>query len=99
MLLQAVPSQVTVILKQKGDTMAATLADITGTEKASVESFNQLSKAKTAEIDVCTASIDDKMKRIGDLGVKFVPMKSQCWAFTWRMKTLSRVAAECLVFL
>jgi peptidoglycan hydrolase CwlO-like protein len=66
---------ITGILKQMGDTMAATLADITGTEKASVKSFNQLIKAKTAEIDACTASIEDKMKRIGDLGVKIVGMK------------------------
>ena len=68
-------SEITGILKQMGDTMAATLADITGTEKASVKSFNQLIKAKTAEIDACTASIEDKMKRIGDLGVKIVGMK------------------------
>jgi len=66
---------ITGILKQMGDTMAATLADITGTEKASVKTFDELVKAKTAEIDACTSSIEDKMKRIGDLGVKIVGMK------------------------
>merc|ERR1719421_797130 len=66
---------ITGILKQMGDTMAATLDDITATEKASLKTFNELVKAKTAEIDACTASIEDKMKRIGDLGVKIVGMK------------------------
>merc|ERR1719454_2793917 len=66
---------ITGILKQMGDTMAATLDDITGTEKASLKTFNELVKAKTAEIDACTAAIEDKMKRIGDLGVKIVGMK------------------------
>jgi len=66
---------ITGILKQMGDTMAATLDDITGTEKASLKTFNELVKAKTAEIDACTESIEDKMKRIGDLGVKIVGMK------------------------
>merc|ERR1719310_1586958 len=60
---------------QMGDTMAATLDDITATEKASLKTFNELVKAKTAEIDACTAAIEDKMKRIGDLGVKIVGMK------------------------
>jgi chromosome segregation ATPase len=66
---------ITGILKQMGDTMAATLDDITSTEKASLKTFDELVKAKTAEIDACTAAIEDKMKRIGDLGVKIVGMK------------------------
>jgi len=66
---------ITGILKQMGDTMAATLADVTATEKASLKTFDELVKAKTAEIDACTAAIEDKMKRIGDLGVKIVGMK------------------------
>jgi chromosome segregation ATPase len=66
---------ITGILKQMGDTMASTLADITATEKDSLKTFNELVKAKTAEIDACTAAIEDKMKRIGDLGVKIVGMK------------------------
>jgi len=66
---------ITGILKQMGDTMAATLDDITATEKASLKTFDELVKAKTAEIDACTAAIEDKMKRIGDLGVKIVGMK------------------------
>jgi chromosome segregation ATPase len=66
---------ITGILKQMGDTMAATLDDITATEKAALKTFDELVKAKTAEIDACTAAIEDKMKRIGDLGVKIVGMK------------------------
>ena len=32
-------------------------------------------KAKTDKVDVLTASIGDKIKRIGDLGVKIVALK------------------------
>jgi septal ring factor EnvC (AmiA/AmiB activator) len=67
--------QITGILKQMSDTMSATLADITKTEEASLETFNQLVKAKTEEIDALTAAIEDKTQRIGDLGVAIVGMK------------------------
>merc|ERR1719284_2304000 len=58
-----------------GDTMAATLDDITGTEKASLKTFNELVKAKTKQIEALTEMIEDKLQRIGDLGVKIVGMK------------------------
>merc|ERR1719265_135773 len=67
--------QITGILKQMSDTMSATLADITKTEEASLETFNQLVEAKTEEIDALTAAIEDKTQRIGDLGVQIVGMK------------------------
>jgi len=63
------------ILKQMGDTMSATLADITKTEEASLATFDELVKAKTEEIDALTAAIEDKTQRIGDLGVQIVGMK------------------------
>jgi len=63
------------ILKQMGDTMSATLVDITATEEASIKSFDQLMKAKTAEVEALTEQIEEKTKRIGDLGVKIVGMK------------------------
>jgi len=63
------------ILKQMGDTMTATLKDISATEEASIKSFDQLMKAKTAEVESLTEQIEEKTKRIGDLGVKIVGMK------------------------
>jgi peptidoglycan hydrolase CwlO-like protein len=66
---------ITGILKQMGDTMTATLTDLTNTENAAKKTFNELIKAKTDEVDALTASIEDKIKRIGDLGVKIVALK------------------------
>jgi len=66
---------VTGILKQMGDTMTATLNDLTDTENAAKKTYDELIKAKTDEVDALTASIEDKIKRIGDLGVKIVAMK------------------------
>jgi chromosome segregation ATPase len=63
------------ILKQMGDTMAATLKDVTATEEDAIKSFDQLMKAKTAEVQALTEQIEEKTKRIGDLGVKIVGMK------------------------
>jgi len=65
------------ILKQMGDTMAANLEEITGAEKDSVASYNQLVKAKTAEVDALTASIEERTKRIGELGVQLVEMREE----------------------
>merc|ERR1719162_400532 len=64
------------ILKQMGDTMTATLKDITATEGESIKSFDSLMKAKTAEVEALTEQIEEKAKRIGDLGVKIVGMKN-----------------------
>ena len=66
---------ITGILKQMGDTMTATLKDLTDTETASVATFDQLIKAATAEVEALTESIEEKTKRIGDLGVKVVGLK------------------------
>jgi len=66
---------ITGILKQMSDTMTATLTDLTNTENAAKKTFNELIKAKTDEVDALTASIEDKIKRIGDLGVKIVALK------------------------
>ena len=62
-------------LKQMGDTMTATLTDITGAEAGSGKTYDQLMKAKTAEVEALTESVEEKTKCIGDLGVKIVGMK------------------------
>jgi len=66
---------ITGILKQMGDTMTATLKDVTSVEADSVTTYDGLMKAKTAEVDALTATIEEKTKRIGNLGVKIVGMK------------------------
>lgn len=66
---------ITGILKQMGDTMTATLKDVTDTENAAIATYDQLMKAKTAEVEALTASIEEKTKRIGELGVEIVGMK------------------------
>merc|ERR1719498_1031472 len=55
--------------------MTATLTDLTDTENAAKKTYDELIKAKTDEVDALTASIEDKIKRLGDLGVKIVAMK------------------------
>ena len=55
--------------------MTATLTDITGAEAGSGKTYDQLMKAKTAEVEALTESVEEKTKYIGDLGVKIVGMK------------------------
>merc|ERR1719498_798582 len=66
---------ITGILKQMGDTMTATLKDVTDTENEAIATYDQLMKSKTAEVDALTEAIEEKTKRIGDLGVKIVGLK------------------------
>merc|ERR1719245_338493 len=53
----------------------ATLKDITATETEAIATYDQLMKAKTAEVNALTERIEEKTKRIGDLGVKIVGLK------------------------
>jgi len=63
------------ILKEMGDTMAATLADATSTENEAIASYEGLMGAKTKEVAALTATIEAKTKQIGELGVAIVNMK------------------------
>jgi len=63
------------ILKQIGDTMAATLSDATATEKAAIATYQGLIAAKKKEIAALTATIERKTAQIGELGVSIVQMK------------------------
>jgi chromosome segregation ATPase len=63
------------ILKQMKETMEGDLETATANEKASVANFDELVKAKTKEIDACTKAIEDKMTRVGNLGVEIETMK------------------------
>jgi hypothetical protein len=66
---------ITGILKQMTDTMVKSLDEATATETAAIATFDSLIKAKTDEVDALTAAIEDKTKRVGELGVSIVQMK------------------------
>jgi hypothetical protein len=66
---------ITGILKQMSDTMIKSLDEATATENAAIATFDSLIKAKTDEVDALTAAIEDKTKRVGELGVSIVQMK------------------------
>merc|ERR550537_326245 len=57
------------------DTMVANLGDATTAENTAIADFDALVAAKTKEINACTAAIEEKTARIGELGVSIVNMK------------------------
>merc|ERR1712127_722321 len=67
--------EITGILKQMGDTMAADLADATAAEAKAIEIFKGLLGAKTKEIAATTDTVEAKTQQIGELGVAIVQMK------------------------
>jgi hypothetical protein len=67
--------QIIGILKQMGDTMAADLATATATEEAAIKTYDELMASKKEEIDARTASIESKLKEIGEVGIEVVEMK------------------------
>merc|ERR1719321_666818 len=58
------------------DTMSDDLASITATEKKAVVDFDGLVAAKQKEIASCQKAIEDKVTRIGNLGVEIETMKA-----------------------
>merc|ERR1719517_371532 len=67
--------EVTGILKEMGDTMAANLASATSDEQAAIKAFEGLVQAKNKEIEALTSTVEAKTKQIGELGVAIVTMK------------------------
>ena len=67
--------EITGILKQMGDTMAASLADATAAENEAIKAFEGLVAAKEKEIAALTSAVEAKTKLIGELGVEIVAMK------------------------
>merc|ERR1719221_509430 len=63
------------ILKEMGDTMAASLSDATSTEQGAIKTYDGLMQAKTKEVAALTATIEAKTQQIGELGVSIVMMK------------------------
>jgi len=67
--------QITGILKTMKETMEGDLADATKTEESSVANFDSLVAAKESEIEAATKAVEDKLTRVGNLGVEISTMK------------------------
>jgi len=64
------------ILKQMSDEMTKDQEELIATETAGVAGFKGLVAAKTKEIGVLQASIEEKLSRVADLGIKIATMKN-----------------------
>jgi septal ring factor EnvC (AmiA/AmiB activator) len=68
--------EITGILKGLGDEMSQALADATNTEDTAKKNFDGLMAAKTKEVSACTAAIEDKTVRVGEMAVSIANMKN-----------------------
>merc|ERR1712060_982725 len=68
--------QIVGILKQMADTMAANLAAATADEEKAIAAYKELMDTKTKESNALQASIEAKIKKIGDLAVEIVQLKN-----------------------
>jgi len=68
--------EITGILKTMLDEMNVDLADAQATEKAAVADYEGLMAAKKKEVDALSAMIEQKLTRVGDLGVEIQEMKN-----------------------
>jgi len=68
--------QITGILKTMLDEMNADLSDAQATETKAVSDYEALMAAKKKEVDALSAMIEQKLTRVGDLGVEIQEMKN-----------------------
>jgi len=68
--------QITGILKTMLDEMSADLSDAQATETKAVSDYEALMAAKKKEVDALSAMIEQKLTRVGDLGVEIQEMKN-----------------------
>merc|ERR1719181_587850 len=68
--------EITGILKTMGDEMKADLADAVAKEEEAVAAYEELMAAKKKEVNALTKMIEEKLTRIGDLGVAIQQMKN-----------------------
>jgi len=68
--------EITGILKTMADEMGADLKAATDEETAAIASYDGLMAAKKKEVDSLTKMIEDKLQRVGDLGVEIQEMKN-----------------------
>jgi len=64
------------ILKQLGDEMAKDLAETIAAEEKAIVMYDELMAAKKAEVEACTKAIEEKLVRVGELGVEIAQMKN-----------------------
>jgi len=64
------------IMKQMEDEMNKDLADAQAREKAAVTGYEELMAAKKKEVDALSKMIEEKLTRIGNLGVEIQQMKN-----------------------
>jgi len=64
------------ILKTMKETMEADLAGVTKAEQGAVTNYNELSAAKEKQIQANTKAIEQKIERVGNLGVEIETMKA-----------------------
>merc|ERR1719482_1537795 len=63
------------ILKQMGDTMVKDIADLIAQEEAAKKAYDELMAAKQKEVDSLTKAIEEKTKRLGEVGIELVNLK------------------------
>merc|ERR1719272_2162028 len=68
--------EITGILKTMLDEMNADLSDAQATEKKAVSDYEALIAAKKKEVDALSSMIEQKLTRVGDLGVEIQEMKN-----------------------
>ena len=68
--------QIVGILKQMKETMEGDLAGITKTEEEAIANYNSLVAAKEKQIEANTKAIEQKIERVGNLGVEIETMKA-----------------------
>jgi len=64
------------ILKQLQDEMSADLKDLIAQEEAAIKVYEELMAAKKSEVETLTKAIEEKLVRVGELGVKIAEMKN-----------------------
>jgi len=64
------------ILKQMKETMEGDLAGVTKAEQSAITNYNELSAAKEKQIQANTKAIEQKIERVGNLGVEIETMKA-----------------------
>merc|ERR1719207_523883 len=64
------------ILKTMHDEMTADFAEAKTAEEAAIKAYDTLMAAKTKEVNALTKAIEEKMTRVGELGVEIVQMKN-----------------------
>merc|ERR1719353_2422472 len=64
------------IMKQLGDEMEKDMGETLAAEKKAIAEYEALIAAKKEEVATLTASIEEKLVRVGELGVKIATMKN-----------------------